>query len=169
MSVGKGIGGHHKPFRGASDDWLTPPDLIEVFGPFDLDPCASVDQPWPTAEVMYTEDGLFKPWRGFVWCNPPYGPQTWGWLNKMARHRNGIALLFARTETQGFFESVWSQADAVLFIKGRLFFHEPVTGHRAKHNSGGPSALLAYGDEAVERLSSKPVDGAFIKEWDTWL
>lgn len=149
----KGIGGHHRGHRGRTDDWLTPPGLLELLGPFDLDPCASVDQPWPTATTMLTEGGLEADWSGRVWCNPPYGPATWEWLNKLAAHDGGgIALVFARTETRGFFEQVWGKADAVLFLKGRLHFHYPVTGERAKANAGGPSCLVAYSKRDKYRL-----------------
>lgn len=167
MSRESGIGGHHQPFRGRSDDWLTPPWIIEALGPFDLDPCASVNQPWPTADEHFVppEDGMALPWSGFVWLNPPYGPDTYKWLARLDEHGSGIALTFARTETTGFFASVWERADAVLFLRGRLFFHRPVTGERAKHNSGGPSALIAYGDEAVSRLRACSIPGAFVDGW----
>jgi hypothetical protein len=153
---------------------LTPPDIIKALGPFDLDPCASVDQPWETATIQISPpaDGLTIPWYlsedghyPFVWCNPPYGPRTWPWLDKMYEHRNGIALIFARTETAGFFREVWRRADSLLFIEGRLFFHHPVTGQRAAHNSGGPSVLIGYGEEASGRLVSSGIDGALVKDW----
>jgi hypothetical protein len=159
----RGIGSHTKPNAGLKDEWLTPPEIIEALGPFDLDPCAAVDQPWKTAHIQYTieEDGLSRPWMGMVWCNPPYGPQTWKWLSALAAHGNGIALIFARTETAGFFDEVWEKADALLFLEGRLHFHH-ADGSRAAGNSGGPSVLVAYGDEAVERLYGCELGGMFI-------
>jgi hypothetical protein len=39
----------HHALAGGTDDWITPPGIIEALGPFDLDPCASVGQPWPCA------------------------------------------------------------------------------------------------------------------------
>lgn len=158
-----GIGGHHRAYRGRSDDWLTPPEIIEALGPFDLDPCACVDMPWSTAETMWTveDDGRLREWFGRVWCNPPYGPELRQWVERLASHGNGIALIFARTETAAFFDHVWGKADAMLFIKGRLHFHLP-TGERAKANAGGPSVLIAYGDANVESLRSSGVAGAFV-------
>jgi len=38
--MGKGIGGHTKAYRGATDDWITPPHIVGALGRFDLDPCA---------------------------------------------------------------------------------------------------------------------------------
>jgi hypothetical protein len=63
---GLGIGGHTSPTRGATDDWITPPEVNAALGPFDLDPCASLTQPWPMAERSFTveQDGLAQPWAG---------------------------------------------------------------------------------------------------------
>lgn len=136
-----------------TDSWITPRWLLDRLGPFDLDPCACIQQPWPTAEVMLTEldDGLLMPWKGFVWCNPPYGKAIGAWLNRMAIHQNGIALVFARTETRAFFDYVWPFVNSALFLEGRLTFHTP-GGGSAPANSGGPSVLLAYGSTADQRL-----------------
>ena len=161
-SMTTGIGSHHRPYRGDSDDWLTPPEIIDALSPFDLDPCASVSQPWPTATAMWTERGLDREWSGFVWCNPPYGPATGRWLRRLADHGNGIALVFARTETRMAFAEVWSRATGVLLIEGRLHFHYPVSGDRATANAGGPSMLVAYGDTAVARIEESGIRGLWV-------
>ena len=149
----KGIGGHHAPYKGRTDEWLTPRSLVEALGPFDLDPCAPLVRPWPTAALHYTEgdDGLALPWTGSVWLNPPYGPQTGKWLARGADQGNTLALVFARTETDAFFRHVWERADALYFLRGRLTFCT-VDGKPAQHNSGGPSVLVAYGQTMADRL-----------------
>jgi hypothetical protein len=139
----RGMSGHHRPNRGLSDDWLTPPEIVRALGPFDLDPCASVDRPWPTASLHYTHAGLECPWHGRVWLNPPYSEQ-WRWVARLAAHDDGIALLFARTETEGFSRHVWPHCSALLFLRGRLHFHDRA-GVRARFNAGAPSVLVAYG------------------------
>ena len=108
-----------------NDEWLTPPDILRAVGPFDLDPCAPAVRPWPMAARHYSrpDDGLSLPWIGRVWLNPPYGKETFKWLERLADHRNGLALIFARTETRGFHDQVWTRADAVFFFRGRLAFH----------------------------------------------
>lgn len=160
------MGGHSLPNEGKTNVWLTPPDIVEALGQFDLDPCASVGQPWQTASTQYTveDDGLAQDWKGRVWCNPPYGPHSGQWLDRMAEHRNGIALIFARTETEMFFEKVWNKADALLFLQGRLFFHYP-DGVRAEHNAGAPSVLLAYGQPNVRDLMRSGIAGALVTDW----
>lgn len=161
------IGGHHSA-RAQTVKWLTPPEWIERLGPFDLDPCSLTNRPWDTAKKHYTQsdDGLRQDWgSGFVWCNPPYGRDIKDWLRKMALHENGIALVFARTETEAFFDWVWKGAAGLFFIKGRLHFHYP-SGERAKANAGAPSVLIAYGHDAADRLAKlDPSLGVFVDSW----
>lgn len=141
------IGGHQSAAM-LKDEWLTPPEILRALGPFDLDPCAPVTRPWDTAARHFTieDNGLVQPWSGRVWCNPPYGLEAAKWLDRLADHGNGVALIFARTETRMFFDHVWRRAHGVLFIEGRLHFHH-VCGRRAAANSGAPSCLVAYGEE----------------------
>lgn len=159
----KGIGSHQSANM-LKDEWLTPPELIKSLGEFDLDPCSPINRPWPTANKHLTinDDGLIQPWSGRVWCNPPYGLEAANWLDKLAKHGNGIALIFARTETKMFFEHVWRKADALLFLEGRLFFHH-VDGAKAKSNSGAPSVLVAYGEENSTLLKNCAIKGQFIE------
>lgn len=144
--------------------WLTPPEIMKALGPFDLDPCAAPSpRPWPTAarHIELPEDGLATEWHGRVWCNPPFGDATWVWLERMAKHGNGVALAFARTETIGFHRWVWDEADAVLFLKSRPRFHYP-NGTRASGNSGGPICLIAYGESNARVLRTCGLSGAVV-------
>jgi hypothetical protein len=157
---------HQRPIRGATDVWLTPPDIIEAVGPFDLDPCAAIGQPWRTATTQYTrdDDGLAQPWHGFTWVNPPFGPDAETWMLRLAEHGNGIGLVAARTETRWFVNAVWKRADAVLFLHGRPHFHH-VSGERAAANSGVPICLVGYGPRATSRLASCSLRGTYITGW----
>lgn len=158
------VSAHESPLR-KSDDWITPQHVIEGLGePFDLDPCMSVTQPWPTASKGYTvtEDGLEKEWDGEVWLNPPYSNAK-PWISKLANHNNGIALIFARTETVLWFEHIWPKSIAILFLRGRLFFCRP-DGKRAvspngSGNAGAPSVLVAYGRKSLARLMASSLPG----------
>lgn len=162
------MSGHQSPHRGATDTWLTPPGILNAMGAFDLDPCCPPDMPWRTAETMLTaqDDGLSAEWNGRVWMNPPYGPATGQWLDKLASHGNGIALVFARTETRMFFDHAWERADAMLFIRGRLHFHS-AEGERAKANAGAPSVLLAYGKQNAATLRDCGISGAFVGQFES--
>ena len=128
------------------DEWLTPPSILRALGPFDLDPCAPIKRPWDMAARHYsvTDDGLSKPWEGRIWLNPPYGAETFKWMEQLAKHRNGLALIFARTETRGFHSEIWDKAHSVFFFKGRLrFFH--VTGKRGG-TANAPLCLVSYSE-----------------------
>jgi hypothetical protein len=159
----KGIGSHQSANM-KKDEWLTPPEIIKALGEFDLDPCAPVIRPWEMANTHLTveDDGLAHEWEGRVWCNPPYGLEAAKWLEKLSVHNNGIALIFARTETKMFFQWVWNKATALKFIEGRLHFHH-VDGSRAKANSGAPSVLVAYGEHNAKILEQSDIKGQFIR------
>ena len=130
-----------------NDEWLTPPYIVQSLGVFDLDPCAPINRPWNMTKKHYTEldDGLTKHWLGRVWCNPPYGRETFRWLAKLAKHGRGIALIFARTETIGFHEQIWSKAHSVFFFKGRLKFYH-VNGSQGGM-ANAPSCLVSYSQQ----------------------
>ena len=160
--------GSHQSAQMLKDEWLTPPEVIKALGgpeSFALDPCAPINRPWDMAQQHYTisDNGLLKPWSGRVWFNPPYGgPAIVGpWMRRMADHGHGTALTFARTETDLFFETVWEAATAVLFIRGRLYFHH-ADGKRADANSGAPSVLIAYGEANAACLRRCGLAGAFV-------
>lgn len=157
------LNAHHST-TAITHEWLTPPEIIEALGPFDLDPCASKVRPWPTAKTHFTvdDDGLAKEWFGRVWLNPPYGKHAVQWLLKMMHYGNGIALTFARTETRWFFHTVWNASDGILFLEGRLHFYQ-TDGIQSKMNAGAGSVLVAYGKENVEILSNSGIAGKFIE------
>lgn len=70
--------------------WLTPPEIINALGPFDLDPCCPPTMPWRTATQMvyWPNDGLKVDWTGKrVWLNPPYGREAVPFLRKMAENK----------------------------------------------------------------------------------
>lgn len=147
------------------EDWLTPPWILRALGApaaFQTDPCSPMPRPWDTAHRHYTlaDNGLNQPWEGRVWLNPPYGNQTAKWMQRLAQHGDGIALIFARTETATFFPWVWEHATGLLFIKGRLAFC--TKEGRAADAAGAPSVLIAYGYDAWAHLQHAPIPGALV-------
>lgn len=145
----------------ATDTWLTPLGLLEKLGKFDLDPCCPPVMPWKTAKrmVCLPEDGLTVSWRGRVFLNPPYSDPM-PWLRKMHDHRNGIALVPAKSPDTKWGQLALSGCDAVLFLSGRLlFFKEDGSPSEGKWN---PNMLLAYGAKNVKALSKLEQSGALL-------
>lgn len=82
-------------------------------------------------------------------------------VEKLKHHGNGIALLFARTETRGFFDHIWDDADSILFIKRRVkFIKRDFSGGGA---STAPSVLVAYGKNNTEALKQSKIEGKLIQ------
>lgn len=119
-----------------TDEWYTPKEIIESLGEFDLDPCAPVVPLWSTAKNHFTkeDDGLSREWFGRVWLNPPYSrPLIERFVEKMADHNNGIALLFNRADgTQG-------------------------------GSPGCGSVLIAYGYENAFLLKNSGIEGKYVE------
>lgn len=147
------------------DEWLTPQYITQALGNFALDPCAPIIRPWDTANSYFTieDDGLSKEWFGRVWCNPPYGNATGKWLEKLDNHGNGIALIFARTETNNFKKYIWESKNAkgIFFIYGRLAFYH-VDGTKALNSAGAPSCLVAYGENNAQILKYCTLKGKYL-------
>jgi hypothetical protein len=148
---------------GKSQVHLTPRWIVDRLGPFDLDPCAATVRPWDCARVNVTEseDGLSVEWVGMVWLNPPFDRYKVGeWIERLADHGSGIALIHARTETD-WFAPIWRRASGLLFLRQRLKFWRP-DGTEQEANSGAPVVLVAFGGEALDRLRRAKIPGWLV-------
>lgn len=135
-----------------TDNWYTPPEILEQLGAFDLDPASSRDRPRNTARVHLTPElnGLEAPWVGRVWLNPPYS-EVGPWIKRLADHGDGVALVFARTETRWAQDFVFPRASGVLFLRGRLRFWCETAGvwGPGPNVAGAPSMLVSYDPEGL--------------------
>jgi DNA N-6-adenine-methyltransferase Dam len=160
--------GSHQTSVGRSQTHITPRWIVDRLGPFDLDPCAADPRPWDCAKRNYTEldDGLSKPWAGRVWLNPPFlRYQVGAWIQRLAEHGHGTALLHARTETD-WFEPCWQHASGILFLADRIHFHKP-DGTEQPANSGAPAVLISFGAKDLVRLRESGISGFLVTEWQT--
>lgn len=163
------VGFTHESQNAASTDWYTPSGLFQALVCwFDMDTCGPKGGvPWlPANKTLSIEDnGLTSPWEGFVWCNPPYGKETPLWLSKMKDHNNGIALVFARTDTKWFHDYV-KTASCIVFLEGRIKFVDAF-GKTGGSGAGNGSMLVGYGKEATKVLRDAVLlgrlKGMFVK------
>jgi hypothetical protein len=156
--------GSHQRCVGKSQVHLTPKWLVDRLGPFATDPCAADPRPWDCAIINnYTEsdNGLVLPWEGSVWLNPPFDRyQVGDWIQKLAEHGDGIALVHARTEAD-WFQPIWLHAELIIFLRKRLKFCRP-DGSEQPANSGAPAVLAAFGQEQATSLSLSGLHGAYV-------
>lgn len=150
--------------------WLTPPKILNSLGVFDLDPCAApIPRPWDTAKEMWTlpdTDGLSRDWHGRVFLNPPYGNTKVfdAFMERMAKHGNGISLVFARTDAKWFSRWVYPYCTALFFLTPRLSFYKP-DGTVYPNKAGGPSVLISYSIVDKKSLQESGLCGSlFVRE-----
>jgi hypothetical protein len=142
---------------GYSDEYYTPDRIPASLGVFDLDPCAGPKK-YARRNIQLPNCGLSAKWKGRVWMNPPYS-KVHEWLEKFADHGNGITLVNARPETR-WFQRIAAQADAILWLRGRVEFERPDGSHA--HSTVG-SVLLACGAHNAEALRQSCLPGILTR------
>lgn len=138
---------------GQSDEWYTPAYIFAALGVrFDMDVAAPANGPKHVPCDDWISDGsLSKPWRGFIWMNPPFGGRNGlePWLRRFMAHGNGIALVPDRTSAP-WFQTYCTQSDAVLFVAPKIKFERPDGSIGRQPGTG--TALLACGPTGVQGL-----------------
>jgi len=146
-----------------SDEYYTPEQYHKPLGQFEFDPCAGPISSIATINNR-AANGLEIEWNGRVWLNPPYSKKCKPlFLNKLAQHGMGTALVPASTDTKWFSDAV-HEASSVLLITGRINFTRP--GGKRSKNSGG-SAYFTYGRMDAEMLENavmrSEIKGIWVK------
>ena len=135
---------------------LTPLSLINKLGNFDLDPCGLQHHKTASKIISLPNDGLIENWEGRVWLNPPYSDPK-HFLNKLALHGNGIALVLNSTDTIWFQEQL-RKASGIKFIKGRPKF---MRLDMSEVSIMRGVVLFAYGKENAIKLKDSEIEGYF--------
>ena len=144
-------------FSSKSDEWETPQDLFDKlnkeFG-FTLDPCATHQNHKCSKYYTIEDDGLSKSWKNEkVFVNPPYGRSIGKWVKKCyheATHATVVILMPARTDTSYFHDYIYTEADEIRFLRGRLKFTNralPSNSDSGKHKVSPapfPSMIVVY-------------------------
>lgn len=148
----------------STDEWYTPKEIIDALGEFDLDPCAPMHPLWPTAKSCTTSRTmvLYKIGGGRIWLNPPYSkPLMWQFVEKLAEHGNGIALLFNRCDSNKFQDIIFKKATGMMFLRNRIKFFRP-DGTRGD-SPGCGSILIAFGEDNAEILRTCDIAGKYVR------
>lgn len=133
-------------FSSKTDLWETPQDLFDKLNnefQFTLDVCATPEN--AKCDKFYTkeQDGLKHPWKGTVWCNPPYGSVIGQWVRRAlfasVSGSTVVMLLPARTDTKWFHDYIYKRNNVeIRFIRGRLKFGG------SKNSAPFPSMVVVF-------------------------
>jgi ParB family chromosome partitioning protein len=129
------MGKAHVSHNSGNGEWYTPPEYIEaarrVMGGIDCDPASSAKaNEWIKAKVFYTaeQDGIFYPWHGRVWLNPPYSRSLITLFTQtLVRHiddgtvTEAVVLVNNATETR-WFQYLVCEAACACFARHRIRF-----------------------------------------------
>lgn len=133
-------------FSSKTDLWETPQDLFDKLNnefQFTLDVCATPEN--AKCDKFYTkeQDGLKHPWKGTVWCNPPYGRGIGQWVRRAlfasVSGSTVVMLLPAITDTKWFHDYIYKRNNVgIRFIRGRLKFGG------SKNSAPFPSMVVVF-------------------------
>ena len=135
---------------GETDERYTPKWIFDALGEtFDLDPAS----PPPgigavPARAVWTndDDGLTKPWHGFVWCNPPFSNGT-PWADRFMAH--GCGLWLGPVANARWHDRMLRRSDAVILLRDFAFISPTHGGKR----SSMPLSMHAFGARAHAALA----------------
>lgn len=142
----------------ANDTTLTPLALIAALGSFDLDPCGFPGHATAARTICLPACGLREAWAGRVWLNPPYSEAA-RWLERLAAHGDGVALVLASTDTGWYHEHVAARASALLFMRGRPRF---LRSDRSEVGLMRASLMVAYGRSNAAALQAAGIAGHYV-------
>lgn len=82
-------------------------------------------------------------------------------VEKLAEHGNGIALLFNRCDSNKFQDIIFTKATGMMFLRNRIKFFRP-DGTRGD-SPGCGSVLIAFGRENAEILRNCSLQGKYVE------
>ncbi len=154
----------HWESTGKSEDWWTPAYIFDALGcVFDLDVAAPVSGPLHVPCRRWLSAGALEgEWTGFVFMNPPFGGRNGlePWLDKFFAHGNGIALTPDRTSAP-WWQKAAKQADAILFIDGKVRFLRPDGSEGVSPSNG--TTLFAAGSQGTVALATAQANGLGLR------
>lgn len=146
-----------------TDERYTPSWVFDALGEtFDLDPASpplGISRV-PTAAVWTKDDdGLVRPWHGFVWLNPPFSAPT-PWADRFIAHSHGIWL--GPVANSAWHDRMCRTSDAVVMLRDFAFIAPDHAGRR----SSMPLSMHGFGARAVAALrrftQAAPTSGVLL-------
>jgi hypothetical protein len=146
-----------------NDRWLTPLNVVQALGKFDLDPCGAPEHKLAANTYLLENenDGLSDEWFGRVWLNPPYGRVMRKWVEKLVEHGTGTALIPVAAGTKLWQEVVFKEATAIHFYRHRIKFLRR-DGLQDDMVSPQASALVAFGNLDANALALSDLPGVLL-------
>jgi len=132
------------------DEWETPQELFDkacsdyqIWPKWDV--CANAENTKCLNHFCKLQNAFYQEWRQDFFMNPPYSDIK-RWMQKAwSQHKlylvNGIALVYAKTDTQWWHQYVEDKAE-VHFIKGRVKFL--LNGQKPKNSAPYPSCWVIW-------------------------
>ena len=149
------------------DVWQTPPEILDMLHPIDVDPCAGEDTHiGRDANYDKSDDGLWKQWHGRVFVNPPFS-QKRAWLQKVIEEQGNTDCIFVvtpdSTDTKSWWHSyIAEEADYIWFSRGRISYINPETGERAKNPTFG-TAISVFGEPGARTIARLQSEGQLLQ------
>lgn len=135
------------------DEWMTPKEVVDFFGPFDYDPATTKEQAEyldiPNYDTIET-DGLKRDWAQFhnIWINPPF-TKKFDFLYKLMNSlslpnhiRKVCVLLPIETLTTKKFHEIVKEPFDLVVPNGRIKFDD---GSKKCSSPAFGSAILLFG------------------------
>jgi hypothetical protein len=123
-------------------EWFTPPEILDPVrdyfgGQIPFDPASDPSNPTGARRFLTQEDdGLTCAWEDQWFCNPPYGAECYGWLERFQIEAyygsEGIAVLGCSRWENHFMQHALAGANVIYFPQGRVGFIRAATGDQVK-------------------------------------
>lgn len=131
-----------------SVEWETPLDFFQTLDDefhFDLDVCATPNNAKCSEYITPIMNGLFTPWHGVCWMNPPYNKDIGRWVAKAWEYAQEggtvVALIQGRSNDTKWWHSFVMKSSEIRFVKDRLHFS--LNGKSARANIS--SIIVVFG------------------------
>ena len=148
-----GQAGNARLMSGHSDDWWTPPPIIDAarasMGGIDLDPasCSEANETVAAARwIGPPDDGLSRAWGGKVWVNPPFS-QGARWVRHVLDHAryDACCLLFGWSNSATYLR-VWKEASYLVLLRQRKDWSGPSATTRGEPWNYGGLVVALFGE-----------------------